>query len=805
MLYPQNLEEKLGFDKIRDWLLEACRGEVGRQYVSKVRFSTKPDLIRKLTAQTAEFKWLLEAGIPLPEQGFGDIRPMLDKAEILGTHLQEDEAAELRTAIVTIINCAHTLLGEEVGRKCPSLADMAGQLLLPNSLLPHLNRVLDENGRIRDNASPELVEIRRALLKSRNGIRRKVDELLRQYKQNGFAKEDASLTVRDGRLVIPIFAEYKRAVRGFVHGSSSSGQTLYVEPGEILDLNNDIKELEYREKAEIIRILTELTDQIRPEVPTLREGSKFLGLLDFVRAKARLAMRLKAVLPTIADEPLIRWRRARHPVLQLSFEAQQRAVVPQDLSLHSEQRILLISGPNAGGKSVTLKMTGLLQYMLQCGLLIPVEEGSEAGTFRDIMIDIGDEQSIENDLSTYSSHLANMRFFLQKAGRKSLCLIDEFGAGTEPGLGGAIAEAILESLHHKLVFGVITTHYGNLKYFADRNEGLVNGAMRYDVDHLSPLYELETGQPGSSFALEIARKMGLPQEVVKAARQKAGDKQIGIEKLLRQLEQERKELQDQNRELGIQRRKYEQLLLEYEEKNRFFKAKKKAFMDEARAEAARLLQGVNQQIEHTIRVIKESQADKAATKEARRELDQLKSQILSQQPAPQPPTQPSRSEPEEPVPNTIEQGAYVRIKGQMAIGEVLELQGRQALVGLGSLKTSVPIQRLERVSRKAYRNQEAAREPSSGVKLDLVQKKSVFTHELDLRGKRADEAMMLFEAFMDDALLSGASSLTILHGKGDGILREMVRNQLRGYQQVAHFQDGHADRGGHGVTHVELH
>jgi len=539
MLYPNTLEVKLGFDSIRERLKEACVSPLGQDYVEKIRFTDNAQLIDKLLRQTTEFKQIVQYEPDFPNSNYIDVRAHLSRARVEGLALTEGEFFDLKLALRTVQDCLRFLTRhgdahqgdtkrDEIGN-FPFLRELAGPVSLDKKLTDSLERVIDDRGNVRDSASPELASIRRRIIGEQANLRKRLDSILRQARQNGWIPDDLSLTVRGGRLVIPIAAEHKRKIKGFVHDESQTGQTVFLEPAEVFDANNEIRELEYEERREIYRILLALTDQIRPHLDDLRKAVNFLAQIDFIRAKAKLAVQLDASMPKLLERPLVNWTNARHPLLYLSFMKQGKPVVPLQVRLDEKARILIISGPNAGGKSVALKTIGLLQYMLQCGLLVPMDDYSEMGVFQNLFIDIGDEQSLENDLSTYSSHLTSMKQFLIGANKRTLFLIDEFGTGTEPGLGGAIAESILEDLAKSGAYGVINTHYTNLKVMADKTPGLVNGAMRFDGEHLEPLYQLEIGRPGSSFAFEIAQKIGLPKGVIDRAKEKLGTQQVNFE------------------------------------------------------------------------------------------------------------------------------------------------------------------------------------------------------------------------------------------------------------------------------------
>jgi DNA mismatch repair protein MutS2 len=806
MLYPKNLEQKLGFDKIREWLKEACLSTLGQQFVDKMRFSDHYETIDKLIRQTAEFKDLVQYEPGFPSANYIDANPHLTKAGIEGAFLSEEEVFEVKISLRTIQECLRFFAQKEA-HQYPALREISQMAALdgPASgkhLLATLDAVIDDRGHVRDTASPELQAIRRQIIAEQGNLRKRLDSLLRQAKSQGWVSDDVSLTVRGGRMVIPVAAEHKRKIKGFVHDESATGQTVFLEPAEIFDANNEIRELEYRERREIVRILTEVTAQLRPHVPQLKKAYTFLGIIDFIRAKARLAVQLQAINPVFVNQPLIQWSGAKHPLLYLAHQKQGKSIVPLTIELSPKNRILLISGPNAGGKSVLLKTVGLLQYMYQSGLLVPMAEHSQIGLFRNLFIDIGDEQSLENDLSTYSSHLTNMKYFLQFADKKTLFLIDEFGTGTEPSLGGAIAESILDQLNQSKAFGVINTHYTNLKVFADRNEGLINGAMRFDGEKLEPMYELEIGRPGSSFAFEIAHKIGLPKAVVEKAKEKVGTQQVNFEKLLKELDIEKKVFHERNTENATKERKLAQTLQEYTELKSYLDNEKKKLLNEAKAQARQLVKEANQKIEQTIREIRETKAEKEDTRTIRRNLERfeetLKPEIVAAELSP-------ATEEIELEAGEITVGSLVRVKGQTTVGEVLSIKGKSAELGIGELKTNIALNRLEKISRKAYKavaKSEAAPPAMRGI--DINEKMMNFSFNLDLRGKRGEEALTEVDNFLDDALMLGQPELRIIHGKGDGILRNLVRNHLRSYRQVASLTDEHADRGGAGVTIVKM-
>jgi DNA mismatch repair protein MutS2 len=801
MLYPNTIEQKLGFDKLRELLKEACISPLGRSFVEKIRFSDNFGMVEKLVSQTAEMKRVMEIGEDFPSQNYLDATPYLKRAAIEGMLLTLEEFSDLKASLQTIRLCLRFFENQEP-ESFPLLSEYAKTVRVDRAITDSIDKIIDDRGQIRDTASPELSRIRKRLISEQAGIRKKLDTMLRTAKNSGWISEDVSLTVRNGRRVIPLAAEHKRKLKGFIHDESSTGQTVFIEPTDVFESNNEIRELEYEERREINRILMHLTDQLRPFVPDLQKAYSFLGLMDFLRAKAKIAMQMNATNPTFINKQVVDWKEARHPLLHLSFQKQGKKVVPLNIELHDKQRILIVSGPNAGGKSVSLKTVGLIQYMHQCGLLVPMADGSTIGFFQNIFIDIGDEQSLENDLSTYSSHLTNMRYFLTLANKRTLFLIDEFGTGTEPGLGGAIAEAILEDLTKSGAYGVINTHYTNLKVLADKTEGLVNGAMRFDGEHLEPIYQLEIGRPGSSFAFEIASKIGLPDMVINRAKDKLGNQQVNFEKLLKELDIERRVFSEKNIEIGIKERKLTQQLSEYTRLKSDLENNEKKLVNEAKQKAKNLLSDANQLIENTIREIKENKAEKEKTKTVRTNLENFGKKNLKLEEVEELPSEDNVFELED---GAIAVGNYVRVVGQTAIGEVISLKGKDAEIRIGDLKSNIKLNRLEKVSNRTYKEATGEKKLKTASKgVDLNERMMNFSFNLDIRGKRGEEALGVLDSFMDNAIMLGYDELRVVHGKGDGILRTLVRNHLRGYSHVASMQDEHPDRGGAGVTIVKL-
>ncbi|WP_084447181.1 endonuclease MutS2 [Hymenobacter roseosalivarius] len=799
MLLPSNFEHKIGFTQLREMLDSLCLSALGRHFVAKMQFQTKHDQLQKLLLQTDEFRVLLQSGADFPSQHYHDVHPHLVRASIPGSYLEVTAFFALKMSLRTIRQ-ALTFFTQAEESLYPTLRLLGIGVQVDRNLLLALDKVVDDEGQVRDNASPLLMHLKQELIARQGQLRKQIAGILRHAKTEGWIPGDAEPTIRGGRLVLPVIAEHKRRVKGLIHDESASGQTVFIEPEAVFELNNDIKDLENAYQRELIRILTQLTDQLRPHIPDLRKAYQYLGLLDFVRAKALLASRLEASLPTLNPRPLIKWQKVRHPLLYLTFREQpketRREVVPLSIDLHPEQRILLISGPNAGGKSVAMKTVGLVQYMLQCGLLIPAGDGSEAGVFEDIFLDIGDEQSLENDLSTYSSHLLSMKQFLLFAGKRSLVLIDEFGTGTEPALGGAIAEAVLDQLNQARSYGVITTHYTNLKNFAERTPGIVNGAMRYDPQRLQPLYRLEIGKPGSSFAIEIARKIGLPAQLVERATQLVGKDKIRYDRLLEGLEKEKADLEQRTAEAEKQERRLKKAAQEYQDLKRHLEDTRLDVLRDAKAKAKLLLKDTNQQIEATIQEIRTAQADKEQTKQARQKLDDYVKKELQIEP---PKARPTRETADA---ATLRPGDKVALIGQDGYGEIMSLKGKTAEVSFGGMKTIVKIDQLEKLGRAEIKEREkkAERNAPQSSGLNMTGRMANFSPNLDLRGERAEDALQKVMAFVDDAVMLGIPEIKFVHGRGNGILRQITRDYLRSVRSVASVADEHAERGGDGAT-----
>lgn len=794
MLYPANLEQKINFVKIKELLKAECTSSLGQGYVESMSFSTDFSLVQRLLDQTEEFRQLLIAGESFPTSHFTNLNPYLEKAKLEGAFLEQGEFQEVKLALQTLKSCITFF--QKFGDPYPSLKSLLGLLMdLDLKLLQVIDQVLDQKGKLRSNASKELQLIRSQLLYEEGRLRKVMERIFKEARAKGLMPEDAAMTIRGGRMVIPIAAENKRKLRGFIHDESATGQTVFMEPEEALDINNEIRDLEYMEKREIIRILTRLTDHLRPNIPALRKATNFLGILDFVRAKARFALKTESHKPILTQERTLQWSQARHPILEISLKAQGKQVVPLNLKLDHQKRLLLISGPNAGGKSVALKTVALLQYMLQCGLLLPVHPDSKSSLFDHLFIDIGDEQSLENDLSTYSSHLMSMKHFTQFANKKTILFIDEFGTGTEPQFGGAIAESILLVLAKLGAYGVITTHYGNLKQLAEKQQGLVNGAMRYDVEKLEPRYQLEIGKPGSSFALEIASKIGLSKEIVAYAKEQIGEERVRYDRLLTRLENEKNQYAHLLREVKEKDRLLEIKLKEYGQLKDALEQTKKQYLQEAKVEAKSLLDQANKKIESVIREIKEGKAEKEVTKSLRKELDVFKEEVSPEKVIVQ-------DTEIQVVEGQIQAGDWVRLKDNGAIGEVLLLKSKAAELLIGDLKSTVKVSRLEKIAKSTAKKELKSMEKRGSYQ--TTSKMMDYSPNLDLRGRRGEEVLPLIQTFIDEGFMLGIKNLRIVHGKGDGILREVTRNLLRTMSQVGKLEDEHADRGGAGVTLITL-
>lgn len=762
--------------------------------------------IEALLNQTEEFRQILLRGLPFPQSNYFDPTELFRRIRPKDTFLEPDEFLEVMSSYKTILRIIEFLV-----RKNPAdevefshLNDIFSNLETDPNLPIRIDKIIDEQAFVRDNASATLAEIRSRKHRLEIESNRKLNQLLQQAKAEGLINSDVELALRNGRQVIPINAAYKRKIKGFVHDQSATGQTVYIEPEEIFEINNELRELELEERREIVRILKALTDTIRPWLPILEKSYEKLGMIDFTRAKALVAMEMLAQKPKLANGPKLNWIKAVHPLLYLSHKQQGRPVEPLTLDLDEKTRVLVISGPNAGGKSVALKTCGLLQYMTQCGLLVPMESYSEVGVFENIFIDIGDQQSIENDLSTYSSHLLNMRFFVENCNHKTLFLVDELGAGTEPRIGGAIAEAILGEISNRKSYGVVTTHYANLKLMAGKYEGIVNGSMLFDTEKMRPLYRLKIGNPGSSFAFEIAKSIGLPSNVLQQAEQNAGSQDIDFDRQLQDLDLKKSYLDDKEKQLKAADSFLSEIVDKYEKLNRDLETRKAEIIQQARADAKKLLVDSNRIIEYTIRQIKESKADRETTKQAREELAAFAGSQEDKKPTTKPKPQQKKELAYLPDNNNdpLKPGDIVRIKGQENVGEVLAVSGKEAVLMFGNMKMNSKLSSIERVKKSISNDQKG----NVRVKatFDINEKAVNFNPLIEIMGMRAEEALAILENYIDEALLLGAKQVKIIHGKGNGILREATRNWLKTLPEVHRFRDEHPDRGGAGATVVDF-
>ncbi len=813
MVYPALFEQKIGFLTLREQLRERCLSALGREEVDQIAFLTDYSTMMSRLSETAEMMVILsEEADKWPINFYMDVREWLSRLRVEGTFPTENELFDLQRSLQTIHALVHFFTRRQENRYPGLTIRVEGVGVFPN-ILKQLDQLLTVNGVLKDNASPELARIRHDLFQVQNGISRKLATILRQAQEEGFVDKEASPTMRDGRLVIPVSPAYKRKVRGIVHDESATGKTIFIEPAEMVEANNRIRELQSEERREKIRILTAFANFIRPQLIDLQMAYQVLGLFDAIRAKALLAMNQNAIVPRVDPVCLVDWHRAVHPILADTLKKQHREIVPLDIQLDDKQRILVISGPNAGGKSVCLKTVGLLQYMVQCGLPVPVHESSRFGIFNHLFLDIGDEQSIEDDLSTYSSHLKHMNYFLRKGDAQTLVLIDEMGAGTEPQLGGAIAEAVLHRLVNNGVFGIVTTHYTNLKQFADTTEGVLNGAMLFDRQHLQPLYQLQTGFPGSSFAIEIARKIGLSEEVIQEAADKAGNAHVDLETYVQAILRDKRYWETKRQKIHQQEKRLDELIARHETEQDQLKSQRKEFIANAKQEATQLLNETNAIIENTIRRIKESSAERETTREVRKELETFRQKVTTQTKEEPATTKDTRSIRQHathkktivPKDLPIQTGDMVRLVGHASTGEVLEVQGDNITVAFGNLKSTVKKERLERVSKNQIKEW-AKKSSTSGTTADeaMRQRKLSFRPDIDVRGMRGEGALLAVQYFLDDALMVGVERVRILHGTGNGILRQLIRQYLATVPGVNHYADEHVQFGGAGITVVEM-
>ena len=902
MIYPKNFEQKIGFTEVRSLLRARCLSTLGKERIDAMNFSTDAVQVNTWMEEIREFRKIQEGQDDFPLDNFFDVRESVARIRLEGTHMEVDELFDLKRSLETIIAIVNFLSrGEEtdqgeIRHYYPALYNLADGIATFPLLVQRISQIIDKFGKMRDNASPELLQIRRELARIEGSISRTLYGILRAAQGEGLVEKDVTPTLRDGRLVIPVAPGLKRKISGIVHDESATGRTVYIEPSEVVEANNKIRELENEERREMIRILTDFAKKVRPNVREILDSYNLMAAVDFIRAKAELARLFKGFEPKVSEEPHIDWIRAIHPLLQISLERKNNkltssslsvdnietnkvsieanniqedntileeenetrnipsSVVPLDIQLTKDKHLLIISGPNAGGKSVCLKTVGLLQYMLQCGLSIPIGDRSITGIFTDIMIDIGDEQSIENDLSTYSSHLMNMKIMMRRASNRTLILIDEFGTGTEPQIGGAIAESVLRQFWKKHAWAVITTHYQNLKHFAEEHPGTVNGAMLYDRHKMRPLFQLAIGRPGSSFAIEIARKTGIPEEVIRDAAEIVGSDYIQSDKYLQDIVRDKRYWESKRQTIHSHEKELEKRINQYEKDIAALEKSRKEILNRAKTQAEEIIKESNRRIENAIREIREKQAEKEETKRIRQELATYEAGLLDGSKTHKAETSnkkkikssgllsdddfqkkvdkiKSRKERHEQhlkekagkqqaaaeaLKNAVRKqqgsgvimvGDSVRIKGLTTVGKVESIEGKQANVIFGGMRTKMAVSRLEHVDTATIQSEQKqfqAYNYSRETRETIDKHRNQFRQELDVRGMRADEALNQVQYFIDDAILVGASQVRILHGKGNGILRQLIRQYLGSVPNVKSYRDEHVQFGGAGITVVEL-
>ena len=850
MIYPKTFEDKIGFNEIRTLLRERCLSSLGKEEVDKITFMDNVKAINTQLSRVREFRRLQEEEENFPLNYFFDVRQSVARLRLEGTHMEEDELFDLRRSlgtvndIVTYLNRtdedAAVAATDDGWRKdpvypYPALHELAEGVVTFPQILQRIDQILDKFGKIRDTASPELLNIRRELAKVEGSISRTLYSILRSAQSEGLIENDVTPAMRDGRLVIPVVPTMKRKIKGIVHDESASGKTLFIEPTEVVEANNRVRELEAEERREVIRILTEMAKVIRPHVPQILDSYKLLAQVDMLRAKTELAKLIDGIEPEVGKYPHIDWIGATHPLLRLSLQKQGKKVVPLEITLTRNKRMLIISGPNAGGKSVCLKTVGLVQYMLQCGLSVPVSERSQTGIFQNILIDIGDEQSIEDDLSTYSSHLTNMKNMMKSANDRTLILIDEFGTGTEPQIGGAIAEAVLKQFCIKRAYGVITTHYQNLKHFADSHEGVVNGAMLYDRHQMQALFQLQIGQPGSSFAIEIARKIGLPEQVIHDASEIVGSDYIQSDKYLQDIVRDKRYWESKRQTIHQREKQMEQTIAKYESEISDLAKSRKEVLAKAKERAEELFKESNKKIENVIREIREKQAEKEETKKLRDSLKDFKegisdmdkqaeddkiarkmAQILRRKENKKNRKKGDPSSSGQDKDNTsaattlstvsapLKEGDTVRIKGTTSVGKIESIQGKNATVIFGDLRSTTSLKKLEHATAPKREEPRPFMTVGRQTRETIDEKKLNFKQDLDVRGMRGDEALNAVMYFIDDATLVGMSRVRILHGTGTGILRQLIRQYLATVPAVTSYKDEHVQFGGAGITVVDL-
>lgn len=827
------IEQKLGFEKIKEQLILRCSTNYAKERVRGEKVSHNARTIGKRLSLTDEMRLICMFESSFPQSGFIDSIEFLKPLEVEYSSITLENMNRLYTFVENLKGVLNFFRTCKEGAYL-NLKAMAEPIAFFPEISRRIEAIVDRFGEVRDNASMELYNIRKSLREKEGSISRKIQAILRKAQEEGLADEEASVSVRDGRLLIPVSAANKRKLPGFVYDESATGKTVFIEPMEVVELNNQVRELMFAQQREILRILREFSDFLRPYLPELLDGAKFIGEIDFIRAKALVALQMEAGKPIISEDETLKIVKGRHPILEATLKKEKKQIVPLTLTLTPDKHILIISGPNAGGKSVCLKTVGMLQYMFQWGLLVPASEVSEFRIFDDIFIDIGDEQSIENDLSTYSSHLTNMKEVLQKATDSSLVLIDEFGTGTEPTAGGAIALAILENIELKGVFGVITTHYTNLKFYAEKVNGAINGAMLFDVANIQPLYKLEVGLPGNSFAFELARKIGLPDHIIRVAEENAGTGYVDMEKQLRKISRNRRALDEKLARIKNTDKTLENITEKYEKELTDIQAVKKQLLAEAKKEAQMIIEQANKKVEATIKEIKEAQAEKERTKAARKELEEFnraleqenrsesdlkieakmnkllerkkkKEERLQKQGQKGAASQPQQAVAAQPVKKELKAGDKVKIKGGDLIGEVMQVGGTWVNVAVGSIISKVQKANVEHISNNEFNNAvKSLPKQMSSHSESISQRKLDFKPNIDIRGERLMEALEIVSRFIDDALMVGIGEVKILHGKGNGILKEEIRKYLKTVPGVISCKDEDIQFGGSGITVVKL-
>lgn len=819
MIFPKDFESKVGFSQLRQLLTDKCETRLGKEEAANMDFSSVFEEIRRRLICVSEMLTLLSSGTEMPDERVYDVVPWLSEIRVAGSFMSADRLQKLSATIQTM-NSVGIFFSkkEESGQsRFPYLSDEFAALPVFPEIVREIERCIGKFGEVKDNASPGLSDVRRAMAAASGSMQRAMRRVLDRAVQEGIVDKDATPSLRDGRLVLPVLSMMKRSINGIVHDQSATGKTVFIEPAEVVEAGNRLRELEMDERREIAIILTAITDMVRPYVDEIVDGCKILARFDFIKAKARFAADTGAEMPVLEKKPEIEWYHAVHPGLMMNLRVQGRTAVPLDITLGGEKRILIISGPNAGGKSVCLKTVAVVQYMMQCGMLPTLYSNSHMGVFSGVFIDIGDEQSIENDLSTYSSHLANMKFFLNHADSSTLILADEMGSGTEPQIGGALAQSILTDLGKSGCMGVVTTHYQNLKTFAESEPGFVNGAMLYDRQHLRPTFQLSIGNPGSSFALEIARNTGLPADVIERAREIVGSDYVNMDKYLLDIQRDRRYWA--NKRLGIKEKehKLDKLLETYESNSSDLKSQRAAIIRAAKEEAKEILAGANARIERSIHEIRKAEAEKERTRQIRKELEEYK-QNLERDPekealpevlkplrhkSKKTGTEQKISKKPEPK-KSLGVDDYVRMSNGGVVGKVLSISGKKAEVAFGALRTIVELDKLQPAQKPKPTATSTVMTVSSSTSDDSRERQLKFKNEIDVRGMRADEALQAVTYFLDDAVQFNASRLRILHGTGHGILKTLIRQQLKANPNVADFHDEDVRFGGAGITVIDL-